>query len=113
MYGAHFVDDALKEALDGICRKRAMVVGNHILKYLVFAFGFVNRQIEMLLDAADLLDDTCALVQQIKQPEIYFINPIAAAGQGLKCKLAHSFYLKKQNARRSLEWTRAQGEAEW
>src|SRR5580700_7407064 len=41
--GAHFVDDALKEALDGLWRKRALVVGNHILKHLVFPFGFVDR----------------------------------------------------------------------
>jgi hypothetical protein len=60
--GPHLVDDALENTLDRVGWERTLVVGEDVMKDLVFSFGFVNAHVEMVLDAADVFDYGGALV---------------------------------------------------
>jgi hypothetical protein len=74
LHGSHFVDDAFENALNRLMRQRAVIVGEYVGVYLIFAFGFVNGEVPLLFDAANSFDNGGALVQQIQKAAIQHVD---------------------------------------
>jgi hypothetical protein len=49
----------------------------NISKDFFFAFRLINRQSEMLLDAANFLYNCAPLIQYLEQSHIQLVNPLA------------------------------------
>ena len=78
---AHFVDDALENALQPVRRQRTVVVRVDVIENLSLPVGLVDRQRGGPLRAADLFDDRGSLVEQVDQTAIEPVDPLAAIGQ--------------------------------
>jgi len=74
LHGSHFVDDALEDALDRFMRQRSVIVGENVGVHLIFAFGFVDGKVPLLLDAANSFDYGGTLVQKIQKAAIQHVD---------------------------------------
>jgi hypothetical protein len=75
--GAGFVDDALKKAADGSVRERAFIVALRVGQDFIFAIGLVQRDAGLLLDAADFQGAVRALIKELDEFLVDFIDAAA------------------------------------
>src|SRR5262249_39551328 len=67
----------LENPLQCVRIERSLIVRAKVAIHIVFALGFVDGKVHLLLDLSDFLDDPCAPVQRCEQLAIDRIDLIA------------------------------------
>src|SRR5581483_3011263 len=78
----------LEDAPNGVGAQGTAIVSGHILKNLVFTLRLVDRQSSCPLNPADLFNNARPFVEQLKQPQVYRIDTLAACGQRFESALS-------------------------
>src|SRR5260370_20496186 len=79
--GARFVNDALEQAPDGGVGQRSGIVVLGVFEHFVFALRLVERNVLRLLELADFQGTTRALVEQLDQFLVDFIDAATPVGK--------------------------------